>query len=231
MPSSPLNPANPSPPKLTNLYNLRQVATAKPCFICSKETNHCLANNEMTDWMFVCFGHVLDPAFAKPVPATSSTPPLTPSSSAPSSPAPVPVPQSEIDKVKLEYEEKQKRKIEKEAAATTTTTTKEKETPSSSTGKAFSVLKSSVSTLTSLATTATTQSASVLFPPPQPVIPSPSELLKQQASTSKTFVLNRDYFDMRVQRKKKEWQVRDAKERSKEWNFPKVPRGGLPSLP
>ncbi len=30
------------PPKLVNLYNVRTVATAKPCFICSKETKTCL---------------------------------------------------------------------------------------------------------------------------------------------------------------------------------------------
>lgn len=57
------------PPKLVNLYNLRQTATAKPCFICSKETSHCLANAELSDWMYVCHGHVLDPAVRRRLPS------------------------------------------------------------------------------------------------------------------------------------------------------------------
>ena len=57
------------PPKLVNLYNLRQTATAKPCFICSKETSHCLANAELSDWIYVCHGHVLDPAVRRRLPS------------------------------------------------------------------------------------------------------------------------------------------------------------------
>lgn len=56
----------PGPPKLVNLYNLRQVATAKSCFICSKETFHCLATEDMKDWFFVCKSHTLDPGVRLP---------------------------------------------------------------------------------------------------------------------------------------------------------------------
>ncbi|GAA5964329.1 hypothetical protein JCM3765_006461 [Sporobolomyces pararoseus] len=214
------------PPKLTNLYNLRPVATPKPCFICSKETSWCLANSEMSDWMFVCFNHVLDPAFAKP--ASSSSTSTTPTNSNPSTPK---VSQSEIEKVKAEYFEKQRKKEQ-----ASTTSTKESTPPACSsttpstttTGKAFSVLKSSVSTISSLASTATSTSSSILFPPPEPVIPSPTELLREEAKTSKVFILNKTYFEMRCSKKRKEWEKKDAKERGKEWSFPKVPKGGLP---
>jgi len=165
--------------------------------------------------------------FAKPAPSSTS---VTPSSTPP--PSSPKVPQSEIDKVKAEYAEKQKRK---ESTASSEPDKPKESTsappPTTTSGKAFSVLKSSVSTITSLATTATSHSSSILFPPPEPVIPSPSELLRQEAKKSKVFVLNKSYFEMRVSKKRREWEVKDAKERGKEWSFPKVPKGGLPSLP
>ncbi|GAA6004773.1 hypothetical protein JCM11491_002224 [Sporobolomyces phaffii] len=217
------------PPKLVNRYNLRRVGAAKACFICSKETVHCLANDDMSDWMYVCHSHVLDPAFARPAPAASGgSPTSSGTTTPPPPPASPPVPQSEIDKVKREYEEKLKRKSDAAATPPASTSTTAATT---TTGKAFSVLKSSVSTLSSLATTATAHSSTLLFPPPAPVVPSPSELLRQEAKAAKVFALNRTYFDMRVDRKKREWHAKDAKERSKQWAFPKVPQGGLPSLP
>ncbi|GAA5892787.1 AAA-ATPase Vps4-associated 1 family protein [Sporobolomyces salmoneus] len=220
--TSPRPPSRPGPPKLLNLYNLRQTATPKPCFVCSKDSTVCLAatngDGEMVDWFWVCHSHCLDPAFAKPASMSSTT-----TSSPTSSPSPTTtVSQAEIDKVKAEYAEKQKRKSE-------STDAKDKPTePTSTSSKAFSVLRTSVSSISSLASSAASSSSSVLFPPPQPVIPSASELLKQEAKTSKVFVLSRSYFEMRVTRKRKEWEVKDAKERSGGWSFPKVPKGGLP---
>lgn len=169
--------------------------------------------------------------FAKPAPSSTTTTSGTSTPSTPSSPTP-PVPQSEIDKVKAQYAEKQKRKqstaSDKDKDTKPTSGSKDANESGTAGGKAFSVLKSSVSTLSSLASSA---SSSILFPPPEPVIPSPSELLRQEAKTAKQFVLNRSYFDMRVAKKRREWEIKDAKERSKEWSFPTVPRGGLPNLP
>ncbi|GAA5927453.1 AAA-ATPase Vps4-associated 1 family protein [Sporobolomyces koalae] len=213
------------PPKLINVYNLRQVGTAKSCFVCSKETVFCLATADLSDFLYVCHSHVLDPGFAKPITTPASTPPTSPTAS----PAPPAVPQSEIDKVKREYEQKQKRKQ-------SDPTTPSEPTPASSSSssttatKALSVLKSSVSSISSLAQSTAQQSSTLLFPPPAPVIPSASELLREEAKRSKQFSLNRHYFEMRCDRKRKEWEVKDAKSRAKTFNFPKVPQGGLPNL-
>ncbi|GAA6060283.1 hypothetical protein JCM10212_003983 [Sporobolomyces blumeae] len=230
--SSPALPSPPAPPKLVNLYHLRLVGSPKPCFICSKETTACLANDGPTDWIYVCKSHTLDPGFARPAPtqagsaSSATTSPALPSSTAASTaaaPSPPTVPQSEIDKVKKEYEEKQKRK----AAATSTDSSSTTTTTTTTAGKALSVLKTSASAISTLAST----TQSTLFPPPAPVVPSPSELLRAEASRSKTFVLNRDYFRMRQDLKRREWEKHDAKTRGAEWEFPKVPKGGLPSVP
>ncbi|GAA5898082.1 hypothetical protein JCM5296_001987 [Sporobolomyces johnsonii] len=233
MPTAPTAPspapstAPSGPPKLVNLYYARTTGTAKSCIVCSKETVTCLANEGVTDWMHVCKSHLLDPGFAKPAPSTTTT---TPTSTPPASPAPTPspVPQSEIDKVKKEYEEKQKRKTEAAEKAKSDSSTPAASPASTSTvGKAFSALRTSASAITSLAST----TQSTLFPPAPPPQLSATELARAEAAKAKVFVLNRDYFRMRQDAKRREWEKKDAIERAKGWSFPKVPTGGFPSMP
>lgn len=49
------------PPRLVNLYNVRLVATPKQCFICHRETTTCLATDGVTDFLYTCRHHLLDP--------------------------------------------------------------------------------------------------------------------------------------------------------------------------
>ncbi|KAI5480358.1 hypothetical protein MNV49_000933 [Pseudohyphozyma bogoriensis] len=172
--------------------------------MCSKDTVVCLANEGVTDFLYTCESHLKDPGFARPAgsPSTpSSTPPTTPS-----------VPQSEIDKVKAEYEDKLARKKEALDA-------KEKELNAAA-NKDKSWLSTGISGISSLAASTISQ-----FTPPTP--PPPSPPLPVVAPT--VFVLHRNIFAMRVDRKKKEWQAKEAKERMKGLSLPSVP-GGLPSL-
>ncbi|GAA5821853.1 hypothetical protein JCM11251_004744 [Rhodosporidiobolus azoricus] len=215
---SPASSAPAGPPKLVNLYHVRTVGTAKSCFICHRETTCCLATEGVTDFIYVCRSHLLDPGFAKPA-ATSSP---SPASSPAASPAPPPVSQAEIDKVKKEYEEKQAKKVAAEKASSATTDDAAKSKSPAST--AFSLLKTGASTITSFSSTA----ATTLFPPPPPAVPSATERARAEAEKAKTFVLQRDYFAMRVTAKRREWEKKDAKERSAGWSFPKAPTGKLP---
>ncbi|GAA6052269.1 hypothetical protein JCM3770_007411 [Rhodotorula araucariae] len=216
-PSSAPSPGPPAPPKLVNLYFRRTVATPKSCFVCHRETTCCLATEGVTDFLYVCTSHLLDPGFARPAP--SSAAPSAPPSRA-GSPA-SPVPQSEIDKVKREYEEKQKRKADG-APAPVEKDAKEK-TPAST---AFSLLKTGASALSSLSATASSQ----LFPAPPPATPPAAEAARAAAKDAKAFVLQRDFFRMRSDAKRREWEKKDAKERGGAWSFPKAPRGGLPGV-
>ncbi|BGP38990.1 hypothetical protein JCM10450v2_002946 [Rhodotorula kratochvilovae] len=215
-PSSAPSPGPPAPPKLVNLYYKRAVATSKSCFVCHRETTCCLATEGVTDFLYVCPSHLLDPGFARPAPS-STAPSAAPSPTG--SPAPSPVPQSEIDKVKKEYEEKQKRKADA-APAPVDKDAKDK-TPAST---AFSLLKTGASALSSLSATASSQ----LFPAPPPATPSAVETARAAAKDAKVFVLQRDFFRMRSDAKRREWEKKDAKERGGAWSFPKAPRGGLP---
>ncbi|GAA6029780.1 hypothetical protein JCM8097_001046 [Rhodosporidiobolus ruineniae] len=205
------------PPKLVNLYHARTVGTAKSCFICHKETTCCLATDGVTDFIYVCRSHLLDPGFAKP--AASSAAPSATSSPTTSAP-PSPVPQAEIDGVKKEYEEKQAKKA---AASSATEEKKDDSTSKSLPSTAFSLLRTGASTLTSLSSTA----ATTLFPPPPPTVPSATERLRAEAEKAKVFVLQRDYFAMRVSAKRREWEKKDAKERAAGWSFPKPPTGKI----
>ncbi|TNY17658.1 VPS4-associated protein 1 [Rhodotorula diobovata] len=205
------------PPKLVNLYYRRQVATSKSCFVCHRETTCCLATQPLDDFLYVCPSHLLDPGFARPAPGTS-TPAASPSPAGSPSPA-SPVPQSEIDKVKKEYEDKQK----------SSSSDKDKDKADAAAAKPpastpFSLLKTGASALSSL----TTSAQSSLFPPPAPPVPSAAEQARAAAKDAKVFVLQRDFFRMRCDAKRREWEKRDAKERGAGWSFPKAPRGGLP---
>ncbi|GAA6014710.1 hypothetical protein JCM10207_006912 [Rhodosporidiobolus poonsookiae] len=213
-------PAPPGPPKLVNLYYLRTVATPKSCFICHRDTTTCLATQDVSDFVYVCKSHLLDPGFAKPAASQpSSSAPSSPSPA--SSPAPSPsVPQSEIDKVKKEYEEKQARRA---ASSSSDSKDSEGEKAKGPASTAFSLLRTGASTLTSLSTSA----ASTLFPPPPPVAPSATDLARAAAEKAKVFVLQREYFAMRVAQKRREWERRDAKERGGGWSFPKAPTGRI----
>ncbi|GAA5927599.1 hypothetical protein JCM3775_006028 [Rhodotorula graminis] len=223
MAAPPSSSPAPAPPRLVNLYNRRTVATSKSCFVCHRETTTCLATDGLTDFLYVCPSHLLDPGFARPAPSTS-TPAASPSPAG--SPSPSPVPQSEIDKVKKEYEDKQKRKAEsassdstdKDASSTSSPAVK----PAAST--AFGLLKTGASALSSLTSSAQSQ----LFPSPAPPSPSATDLARAAARDAKVFVLQRDFFRMRSEAKRREWETRDAKERGGTWSFPKAPRGGLP---
>ncbi|GAA5989367.1 hypothetical protein JCM11641_004201 [Rhodosporidiobolus odoratus] len=216
-PAPPGAPAG--PPKFANLYHVRTVGTAKSCFICHRETTCCLATEGVTDYLYACRSHLLDPGFAKPASSVAAT--ASPSSSN----APSQVPQAEIDKVKKEYEEKQARKTAASpSAADAKTAESAKSNPAST---AFSLLRTGASTLTSFSTSA----ASTLFPPPPPTVPSATDRARSEAETATTFVLQRDYYAMRVSAKRREWEKKDADERGKGWSFPKVPRGALPSGP
>ncbi|GAA5889912.1 hypothetical protein JCM8208_001166 [Rhodotorula glutinis] len=213
--------SSPAPPRLVNLYNRRTVATSKSCFVCHRETTTCLATNGLTDFIYVCPSHLLDPGFARPAPSTS-TPAASPSPAG--SPSPSPVPQSEIDKVKKEYEDKQKRKAD---SATSDSTDKDASSSSSAAkpaSTAFGLLKTGASALSSLTSTAQSQ----LFPSPAPPSPSATDLARAAARDAKVFVLQRDFFRMRSDAKRREWEKRDAKDRGGTWSFPKAPRGGLP---
>ncbi|GAA5841129.1 hypothetical protein JCM9279_000546 [Rhodotorula babjevae] len=220
MAASPSSSPAPGPPRLVNLYNRRTVATSKSCFVCHRETTTCLATDGITDFLYVCPSHLLDPGFARPAPSTS-TPASSPSPAG--SPSPSPVPQSEIDKVKKEYEDKQKRKAD---SASSDTADKD---ASSSAAKppattAFGLLKTGVSALSSLTSSAQSQ----LFPSPTPPTPTATDLARAAARDAKVFVLQRDFFRMRSDAKRREWEKKDAKERGGTWSFPKAPRGGLP---
>ncbi|GAA5870196.1 hypothetical protein JCM8547_006914 [Rhodosporidiobolus lusitaniae] len=216
-PAASTSPSAPpsGPPKLVNLYNVRTVGSSKSCFICHRETTVCLATDGVTDFLYVCRSHLLDPGFARPAPSSApATPP-------PSSPAPSPVPQSEVDKVKKEYEDKQARKA---AAASSDSSDSKPDVPSKSPAStAFGLLKTGASTLSSLSTSA----ATTLFPPPPPVLPSASEKMRAEAEKAKVFVLQRDFFAMRVAAKRREWEKKDAKERGGAWSFPKAPTGKI----
>ena len=161
--------------------------------------------------------------FARPAPSTS-TPAASPSPAG--SPSPSPVPQSEIDKVKKEYEDKQKRKAD---SASSDSADKDSSSASSSGAKApatsaFGLLKTGASALSSLTSSAQSQ----LFPAPVPPTPSATDLARAAARDAKVFVLQRDFFRMRSEAKRREWEKKDAKERGGTWSFPKAPRGGLP---
>ncbi|GAA5937466.1 hypothetical protein JCM10213_007245 [Rhodosporidiobolus nylandii] len=212
--ASPAPAAPPGPPKFANLYHARTVATPRSCFICHKETTCCLATEGVTDFIYVCRSHLLDPGFARPAPSSNTASPT-------SSPALSPVPQSEVDRVKKEYEEKQAKKA---AAASSSSDAKAPDaaskTPAST---AFSLIRSGASTLSSLSTSA----ASTLFPPPPPTTPSAAERTRAEAEKAKTFVLQREYYAMRVATKRREWEKKDALERGKTLSFPKVPTGKI----
>ena len=237
------------PPRIVNLYRVRTVATPKQCYVCHRETTTCLATDGVTDFLYTCKHHLLDPGvgffafelsaenvahwitplaqFARPAPASGTATPT----SAPASPTlSPPVPRSEIDKVKKEYEEKQKRK-EATAASGSSADSKDKEgkdeSSSSSRGPAstaFSLFKTGASALSSLSS----QASSTLFPPPAaPAEPSAAERARTAAAQAKVFVLHKDFFRMRLDKKRKEWEKKDAEERGRQWSFPKAPRGGL----
>ncbi|ORY91743.1 VPS4-associated protein 1 [Leucosporidium creatinivorum] len=208
------NPSPAGPPKLSNLYYLRATGTAKACSMCGKETTSCLANKEVTDFLYTCTSHLSDPGFARPAPSSSSPSPAT---SAPLSSSASPALQSEVEKVKKEYEEKAKAKKDGE---------KDKEGKDSS-GWIASSLKTGYSAVSSLATT----SASTLFPPPPPVTPSASELARLAAKDAKVWVLNRDVFRMRTDAARKKWQAAEAKQRMKGLSFPSAPRGTVGGAP
>ncbi|KWU47296.1 DUF1742-domain-containing protein [Rhodotorula sp. JG-1b] len=215
------------PPRIVNLYRVRTVATPKQCYVCHRETTTCLATDGVTDFLYTCKHHLLDPGFARPAPASGTATPT----SAPASPTlSPPVPRSEIDKVKKEYEEKQKRK-EATAASGSSADSKDKEgkdeSSSSSRGPAstaISLFKTGASALSSLSS----QASSTLFPPPAaPAEPSAAERARTAAAQAKVFVLHKDFFRMRLDKKRKEWEKKDAEERGRQWSFPKAPRGGL----
>lgn len=52
---------SPGPPKLVNVYYKRSVATPKTCFICHRETTTCLATEGVSDFLYTCPSHLLDP--------------------------------------------------------------------------------------------------------------------------------------------------------------------------
>ncbi|GAA6001334.1 Vfa1p [Rhodotorula paludigena] len=214
---------SPGPPKLVNVYYKRTVATPKTCFICHRETTTCLATEGVSDFLYTCPSHLLDPGFARPAPS-SSTP--SAASSPAGSPAPSPVPRSEIDKVKQEYEDKQKRKAEGSDASKEGDDKGKKDDSAASqpASTAFALFKTGASALSSLSTTA----SSHLFPAPPPTAPSAVETARLAAQTARVFVLQRDYFRMRCETKRREWEKKDAKERGAAWSFPKAPKGGLP---
>ncbi|KAH7103002.1 DUF1742-domain-containing protein [Auriculariales sp. MPI-PUGE-AT-0066] len=82
-----------------NVYYKRAVATAKPCFVCSKPTTVVLATINTVDFLYTCSMHLEDRGFATKL----SDDTVSPSPS---------VSQDEIDRVKREWEDHQKRKAE-----------------------------------------------------------------------------------------------------------------------
>ncbi|KAG8956566.1 hypothetical protein FRC04_000044 [Tulasnella sp. 424] len=85
-----------------NVYYKRTVATAKPCYVCLRQTTTVLATVDVVDFLYTCDNHLSDPGFATLVPSETSKPQVS---------------AEEIERVKKEYEEKQKAKKEKEEAA------------------------------------------------------------------------------------------------------------------
>jgi hypothetical protein len=51
----------PGPPRIVNLYHVRTVATPKQCYVCHRETTTCLATDGVTDFLYTCKHHLLDP--------------------------------------------------------------------------------------------------------------------------------------------------------------------------
>ncbi|GAA5874874.1 hypothetical protein JCM3774_006552 [Rhodotorula dairenensis] len=223
----PPGPTPTGPPRLVNLYHVRAVATPKQCYVCHRETTTCLATEGVTDFLYTCKHHLLDPGFARPAPtsgtASSSAAPASPTTTTSTSSSPVP--QSEIDKVKKEYEEKQKRKEAAQTQASDAADPGSKKKDSSGPAStAFSLLKTGASALSALSS----QASSSLFPPPPPAAePSAAERTRAAAAQAKVFALHKDFFRMRQDRKRKEWEKKDAEERGRQWSFPQAPRGAL----
>ncbi|KAM0754087.1 DUF1742-domain-containing protein [Meredithblackwellia eburnea MCA 4105] len=212
----------PGPPKLTNMYYLRKIGSAKTCAMCGKETLSCLANAEVSDFIYVCNSHLADPGFARPAPNVGSS---SPSSSPPASPGVSgAVSQAEIDKVKAEYEERQRKKKEaKEEKEKEDAKDKEKDKTWLATG---------ISGLSMLASTTKDLVAPLYQAPAASSAPaSPTLTAAQIAANSKVFILHRDIFRMRCDEKKKIWQAKEAKERAKQLSLPSVPKTGFPPLP
>lgn len=51
----------PGPPRIVNVYHVRTVATPKQCYVCHRETTTCLATDGVTDFLYTCKHHLLDP--------------------------------------------------------------------------------------------------------------------------------------------------------------------------
>ncbi|KAM0788684.1 hypothetical protein ACM66B_002781 [Microbotryomycetes sp. NB124-2] len=199
------------PPRLTNTYYLRTVGTPKQCFICHKETTLCLANKDVSDFMYTCQSHLLDPGFAKPVVSES-----TPSSPKPNTESTSPS-RAEIDKVTQEYKDKHKDKSEETKATTTTTT---------ATGVATSLFKTGLSAMSSLATTThdhlfgpgSEQNSTATTPP------TGEALRRQQALNAKVFTLHRDIFKMRQDQMRQIYYKKQAKTTMERVQLPSVPK-------
>ncbi|KAK4056508.1 hypothetical protein OIO90_002355 [Microbotryomycetes sp. JL221] len=215
------------PPKLVNLYFVRTVATPKQCFVCHKETTICLANADVSDFLYTCQSHLLDPGFAKPVvPQTSSA---DSQSSSPTKEGST-VSRTEIDKAISQHKDKEKNKQnvneqdkDKSAATTTTTTT------TTATGVATSLLKTGFSAMSSLASTthdhlfgsagvSTTSNSSSTI-----TTLSPSQQMREQAKTAKQFTLHRDIFKMRQDKLKNQYYKKQAKVTVDRLKMPSVP--------
>ncbi|KAL7413035.1 AAA-ATPase Vps4-associated protein 1-domain-containing protein [Mrakia frigida] len=97
-------PPKPEAPKVTNRYYQRTAGTARPCFICFRESTTVLSTFNTTDFLYVCPGHLLDRGFA-----TLLTPPSAPPSPASSGPS-----KEEIAKVIADYERKKSKGKDKD---------------------------------------------------------------------------------------------------------------------
>ncbi|GAA94202.1 uncharacterized protein L969DRAFT_93584 [Mixia osmundae IAM 14324] len=87
------------PPTFANVYWRREVGTARPCFICNRETTICLATSDLADFVYTCQSHLSDRNFASAVaPVTPPASPAIPSPTPPSKPT-----EADIAKATADY--------------------------------------------------------------------------------------------------------------------------------
>ncbi|KAA8893016.1 VPS4-associated protein 1 [Sphaerosporella brunnea] len=94
-----------APPK--NLYHLRRVAdaSAKPCFVCYRQSTSVLITPDHSDFFYTCAGHLQDSGFCTPVVDEPEDAEKRRKEEL----------QKEVERVKSEWDERQKKKKQTES--------------------------------------------------------------------------------------------------------------------
>lgn len=106
---------SPAPVRLSNNYIRRLTSSAKPCYVCSRQSPIVLVSNTAGahDFFYVCAGHLTDRNFASRI-ALQTGAAGTPKDAA-ADRLPDKVSKEEIEKVKREWEERQRAKKSKDS--------------------------------------------------------------------------------------------------------------------